>query len=129
MKYTIYIDGGCLNNQTATMRKAYGSCRIEKEDGSLRHFFTKNYGNKTNNQAEYLILIDALKWLSKNTDVSKDTSIINTDSQLIVSQLEGGYRVHSMLISVLFKKATALLHPSMAIIKVPRDTIKSKLGH
>ena len=52
----IYADGGSYNNQSKD-RDAYGSFLVEGEKD--QHKF--KYGNKTNNEAEYLAVIFALK--------------------------------------------------------------------
>lgn len=127
MTYTIYIDGGCLNNQTKAKRHAYGSCRIEAEN-DFKHFFSNVYGNRTNNEAEYLILIDALEWIKANTQLT-DTININTDSQLVVNQLSGKYRIHSHKIFKLYQRAKELLTSNTGLYQISRDVIEFKLGH
>lgn len=127
MTYTIYIDGGCLHNQTKAKRHAYGSCRIET-DSDFKHFFSNIYGNRTNNEAEYLILIDALVWIKNNIQLTEDIRI-NTDSQLVVKQLSGEYRIHAHKIYKLYQKAKELLTSNIGIYQIPRDEIEFKLGH
>lgn len=127
MKYTIYVDGGCFNNQTKAKRHAYGSCRIEA-DNDFKQFFSNVYGNKTNNEAEYLILIDALKWVKDNTQ-SEDVIHIYMDSALVVNQLCGKYKIHSHRIYNLYQKAKELFAGNTELHQIPREQIEFKLGH
>ncbi len=56
---------------------------------------------KTNNFAEYNAVILALEWCLSNLDAPKETEIaLFSDSELVVRQINGHYRV----------KSTALLH-------------------
>jgi len=48
-------------------------------------------GVKTNNEAEYLGLIGALTWIGENKIESEIE--INSDSQLLVRQMQGKYKV------------------------------------
>ena len=63
-------------------------------------------GTKTNNQAEYLALIDGLK---KALELSYEELNINLDSELAVKQVKGEYRVKNEGIKPLYKEVKALL--------------------
>lgn len=73
-------------------------------------------GKKTNNQAEYLALVYGLFVLSK--DVAQDDRVrVISDSQLLVRQLNGQYRVKNALLKPLFVLAQKLCNPLNVIVK------------
>ncbi|MGI0037804.1 MAG: ribonuclease HI, partial [Nitrososphaera sp.] len=77
--------------------------------------------DSTNNVAEYTALIKALDWLSLNR--VNDSIRIASDSKLVVSQLNGKYKVKSKRILPLYKRALILRNsfPDIAIMWVPRE--------
>ena len=58
----------------------------------------------TNNQAEYLGLLMALEWIQAHNVV---TAVIKGDSQLVVRQMQGIYKVKNDLLKALHKEARA----------------------
>ena len=97
-----------------------------RRDGNIEH---SDYGlaaepfseNSTNNVAEYTALINALEWLSRNR--ISDSIRIASDSKLVVSQLNGKYKVKSDRIIPLYRRALSLMK-SFADIQirwVPRE--------
>jgi ribonuclease HI len=62
----------------------------------------------SNNVAEYSAVIHALEWLDKNKQ-NDSNIVIHGDSNLIVSQLNGKYKVKSLRIVELHHKAKKLL--------------------
>ena len=62
-------------------------------------------GRATNNVAEYQALIHALRWALERGEPVE----IYSDSQLLVRQLEGRYRVKNPGLQPLFREASALL--------------------
>lgn len=66
----------------------------------------KTLGNHSISEAEYLGLIEALKWLNKN---EYRTAIIYMDSQFIVRQMSGEYKVRSANIVPFYQQAKDLL--------------------
>ena len=85
MKIEIYTDGACSGNPGPMGIGAVIVNGIHKES------ISKNMGHGTNNRAETLAVIEALKSLPdiKNTEVT-----LHTDSQLIVGQLTKNWRVN-----------------------------------
>ncbi len=63
--------------------------------------------NATNNVAEYTGLIKALEWLLLN-NMSTDKVEIKSDSQLVVKQISGEYRVKSPRIIPLYRRTLML---------------------
>lgn len=79
-------------------RTVYRDCGIAGEP------FSKD---STNNVAEYTALINALNWLLEN-NYSSAKVMIKSDSQLIVKQLTGDYKVKARRIMDLYKQVLLL---------------------
>ncbi len=81
--------------------------------------------DSTNNVAEYTALAKALEWLAANNFVS-DKVEIKSDSQLVVNQLEGKYKVKAKRIVPLYRKVLLLKakFPDIKIKWVPREQNK-----
>ncbi len=81
----------------------------EGKEGRKISEIKENVGRKTNNEAEYLALIKALQ---KIRDICKEKKIrsctIFMDSQLVVNQINGNYKVKAKNLLPLFKKAKEL---------------------
>ncbi len=75
---------------------------IVRKDGEILTKYSKKIGNfVTNNVAEYEALIKSLELASKYT---KDKLTCNLDSELVVKQLLGKYRVRNPKLIELFLK-------------------------
>jgi len=68
--------------------------------------FAKNVGIKTNNESEYLALIEGVELCLKH---SIKTVSIYADSELIVKQINGEYKVKNERMAVLCKQTHAQL--------------------
>ena len=107
MQITIFTDGGSLNNPGPA-----ASAFLIYKDGVLLKSSYKSLGTATNNVAEYNGLILALEELIKISDsidwlhVQKITAI--SDSQLMVCQLNGEYKVKNRDIRTLVDKVQKL---------------------
>jgi ribonuclease HI len=92
------------------------------EDGEgLRLWGGHRYiGKATNNQAEYLALIEGLRQASRWTPERLE---VYMDSQLVVEQLAGRYRVKNGDLRPLHGQALALLggFPEAVVSHVPRE--------
>ncbi|OGZ17508.1 MAG: hypothetical protein A2Z78_00930 [Candidatus Nealsonbacteria bacterium RBG_13_36_15] len=103
-KIIIYIDGGSRGNPGPS---AIGILFCNQKGQKVKEYF-EQIGEKTNNEAEYQACIFALqkfkalygKKLSKNTEIE-----IRSDSELLVKQLSGKYKVLDEKIQALFLKA------------------------
>jgi ribonuclease HI len=98
---TANIDGGSRGNPGPA---GYG-VRIEQADGTiveLKEFL----GNQTNNVAEYNGLLAALRWAAKH---GVSPLLIRSDSELLVKQMRGEYRVKNPGLQPLFDEARALI--------------------
>ena len=94
------IDGGSRGNPGPA---GYG-VRIEREDGSILEL-KEAVGVATNNVAEYRGLLAALTWAVQNRIA---TLHIRSDSDLLVKQMRGEYRVKHDGLKPLWREAQAL---------------------
>jgi ribonuclease HI len=95
-----YVDGGSRGNPGPA---GYG-VHIEQEDGTIAEL-KESLGLATNNVAEYSGLIAALRWAAAH-GISK--LHIRADSELLVKQMRGEYRVKSPGLQPLYEQARAL---------------------
>jgi len=76
----------------------------------------------TNNVAEYTALVKALEWLVANNFISEKI-LIKSDSQLVVNQMNGTFKIKAKKIIPLYKQVLLLKSnfPKILIIWVPRE--------
>ena len=98
---TANIDGGSRGNPGPA---GYG-VRIESESGHVTEL-KRSLGVCTNNVAEYGGLIAALTWAA---DHGVRRLRIRSDSELLVKQMRGEYRVKSPGLQPLFEEARGLV--------------------
>lgn len=96
-----YTDGASRGNPGAA---AYG-VRVCDPDGHEVARFGASLGVQTNNYAEYQGAIAALQWALDNEIPELE---IRSDSQLLVRQIEGRYRVKSATLRPLYEQARDL---------------------
>jgi len=94
---TANIDGGSRGNPGPA---GYG-VRIERDDGSVVEL-KGSLGVATNNVAEYHGLLAALAWAADN---GIRTLLIRSDSELLVKQMRGEYRVKNPALLPLAEQA------------------------
>ena len=125
MKYTIFCDGGSLNNQSAKNRSAYLSYKIN--DDIYRE---KNLGRLTNNEAEYRSLISSLNFLLDNR-LQNNEVIINMDSALVVNQVNGKWKIKSPSLIKLNRLSKDLISkfPKLDLCWINNLKMKQVLGH
>jgi ribonuclease HI len=97
-----YIDGGARGNPGPA---GYG-VRIETPAGELLDELHGGLGVATNNVAEYNALLAALRWAAAHGE--RDVRI-RADSQLLVRQMRGEYRVKHPGLQPLYLQARALV--------------------
>ncbi len=95
---TAYTDGGSRGNPGPA---GYG-VRIEAGDGSLLAELHGALPSATNNVAEYRGLIAALAWA---LDHGEPHVLIRSDSELLVKQMRGEYRVKHPGLQPLYAEA------------------------
>jgi ribonuclease HI len=79
---------------------------VKDEKGTVLLTFHGYIGVSTNNQAEYTALITLLERMD---GISCEKLIIHSDSELMVRQLSGRYKVRDAGLKVFHRKAAALL--------------------
>ncbi len=79
---------------------------IKDEKGAVVHEVSEYLGETTNNQAEYQALIAALEAAHK---IGAQALEIHADSELIVNQVKGLYKVKNEGLRPLFDEVKALL--------------------
>jgi ribonuclease HI len=79
---------------------------IEDESGTILGEVSEYLGERTNNAAEYSALILALESAQRFKSCK---AVIRLDSQLLVEQIRGNYRVKSQDLRPLFERAKELL--------------------
>ncbi len=117
-KLVIYTDGGARGNPGPA---AIGAVVGDKH-------YSQTIGTATNNVAEYRALILALKKAkgllgaeSTGTDIE-----VRADSELMVKQLSGLYKVKDANLKVLFGEAVSLVQgfKSVSFTHIPREQNK-----
>ena len=83
----IHIDGACKDNHIKNVTRRASICIIVQQDGIV---IVNDIGNKTNNQAEWEALVEALKLAQKN---NWNNIKIFSDSKLVVEQFNNRWRV------------------------------------
>jgi probable phosphoglycerate mutase len=94
------IDGGARGNPGPA---AYGVV-IRNANGEIIAEFGKHLGIQTNNVAEYSGLLAALEWAVKEKHGSLK---VLSDSELLVRQMQGKYKVNNAALKQLFDRAQA----------------------
>jgi ribonuclease HI len=97
---TANIDGGSRGNPGPA---GYG-VHIERDDGTIVEL-KESLGIATNNVAEYNGLLAALRWAAEHGVKALQ---IRSDSELLVKQMKGVYRVRNPGLQPLYEEARAL---------------------
>ena len=115
-RVVIYADGASLGNPGLA---AIGAT-IKDEQGRLIASISQGIGRTTNNQAEYRAVIAALE---KATRLGAKEVAINLDSQLVVRQIKGEYRVKKAALKPLYQRVKQLQSrlESFTITHIPRQ--------
>ena len=98
---TAYIDGGARGNPGPA---GYG-VRIENADGEVLAELHGALGIATNNVAEYNGLLAALQWAVEHGE--RDL-LVRADSELLVKQMRGEYKVRHPGLQPLYVRARLL---------------------
>ena len=112
----IHVDGASRGNPG----EAGFGIHVAAADGETVAELYGYLGQATNNVAEYQALIHALRWALDRGSARVE---VFSDSQLLVRQVEGRYRVKSPGLQPLFSEATGLVarFDSIALRHVPRE--------
>ena len=118
-KVIICTDGAARGNPGPA---AIGAT-IKDEHGRLIAHISRRIGTTTNNQAEYRAIITALE---KTIELGATHVVINSDSELVVRQLNGSYRVKKAHLKPLHQKVKQLQSSleEFTITHIPREQNK-----
>ena len=116
MHLTIYTDGACWGNPGPA---AIGA--IIKDQRKTLVKISEYIGFGTNNKAEYSAVIKALKEAIK---LNPDEVTLYLDSELVVRQLTGRYKVRSRSILPLYVEVAELLKKfaKVSVVHIPRES-------
>ena len=101
MKAKLSTDGGARGNPGPA---AYAYV-LEAEDGTVLDTRGEAIGVATNNVAEYRALIEGLR---RAAEIGVDELTVVSDSELLVNQMRGDYKVKNDTLRGLVAEATAL---------------------
>lgn len=119
MKICVYTDGASRGNPGPA---AVGII-IKEETGKELKAFGKTIGECTNNVAEYNAIIESIKLL-RQMNVSADEINFFCDSELIVKQIRGEYKIKNkelINLSLEFWKEIKSLNIKFSIKHIPRE--------
>lgn len=106
--FEIVFDGGSKGNPG----KGYGSFDVTRNGELFAREIEVPFGDRlTNNQAEYMAVIRGLKAVIENptVDALKAEIVIRGDSQLVIKQLNGEWKVKNANMQPLWAEARGLL--------------------
>jgi ribonuclease HI len=114
--WIVHVDGAARGNPGP----AGAGVVIRSDDGTLLHEGGYFLGRQTNNAAEYHALIRSLQRVGR---IRAQTVMVCSDSELMVRQVTGEYRVKSPQLARLFEQAQLLLLriPCWNIRHIPRE--------
>lgn len=117
MKLIAYTDGACRGNPGES---AIGVIVFDGEDLQKPVLqLSESIGVMTNNQAEYISLI---KLLENTANMQYSSMTIKMDSQLVVEQMNGRYKVKNKNLLPLFTKAVKLFNAKkIQLVHIPRE--------
>lgn len=116
-KLIMYTDGCSKGNPGPA---AIGVAMYRGEARPPIFMISDAIGDTTNNQAEYRALIRALDYAVACKEVEVE---VRSDSELIVNQMNGSYRVKKAELKPLYDEAKRLagLIPKFSIRSIPRE--------
>lgn len=122
----IYSDGGARGNPGP----AACAFVVFSDGGKVIQKDSKYLGKTTNNFAEYQGVIQALGWLIKSPELVGESPItFYMDSELVVNQIEGRFRVKDdnlKKLMLVVKNLLAKISANISFVAIPRS--KNKLA-
>jgi ribonuclease HI len=118
-KLTIYTDGAARGNPGPA---AIGVV-LKDAAGNTAATISRTLGVKTNNQAEYTAVIAGVE---KAISLGAKQVVLKSDSELIVKQLMGQYKVKNADLKELYQKVVALTGrlEKFSALNIPREQNK-----
>lgn len=119
-RLTVFADGASRGNPGSA---AIGVI-IEDESGRVIARISRRIGETTNNRAEYTAIIAGLE---EAVRLGAEDVEVRSDSELLVRQIMGEYRVKSPALKPLFEQAYRLMREfqSSSIVHIPREQNKA----
>jgi len=113
--YTSYTDGGARGNPGPA---AIGGIIMQNNKKIAE--FSEFIGSNTNNQAEYLALLKSLRLAREN---NIEHILCYLDSELVVNQLNGLYKVKNEKLIVIFEKVKSIMgkFKEVKFAHIPRE--------
>lgn len=119
MQISVYTDGGSRSNPGIS---GFGVVVLD-ENNRIIHQISKFIGIKTNNEAEYCALLEALTWLRDHQPEYSSVKFYS-DSELLVRQINGKYKVKSANLKPLYQLAISVIaniRISCTFHEIPRE--------
>lgn len=127
--WQVVFDGGSLGNPG----RGYGSYRLKPPGADWMPAVRREYGDRvTNNEAEYQTLTEALRDLAARAGDPRRVAVeVFGDSQLVIRQLEGAWKVRTASLLPYRDAAAAELKRFGAtkLVWQRRDRSVALLGH
>jgi ribonuclease HI len=124
---TYWVDGGCRNQGAANRITWEGYGSFCDDEGRITHFELPQAA--TNNEAEYMALIELLKTLPK-VPRDGDAPTVYTDSRLLVGHLTKNWKCRAQNLLILVEYSKMLLFYTKTHLKwVSRTEMVKRLGH
>ncbi len=125
-RWKLYVDGASRNNPGLSGAGVY----LIKDDTEVvkQGFFL---GKKTNNQAEYMALLLGVYFAHRHMKAG-DTIIIYADSELLIKQMRGEYRVKNLELKQLYdciKQRLTQLNYTLRHVMRENNTVADKLAN
>ena len=121
MRFTIYADGGARGNPGP----AGAGSVVKDEKGKVIAEVAEYLGHATNNFAEYTAILRGLEALAEHLGASarEATVAVKMDSQLVVRQMLGQYKIKHPTLKPLAGRAKELtqLFKSVSFTHIPRE--------
>lgn len=121
MKLIANIDGASFGNPGSSGLGVV----IQSSDGKILEEYSEHIGHGTNNRAEYLALLRSVEIAQK---LGAEELEVKSDSQLVVSQMNGVYRVKNPDLKILIKEIFEKIRTSkmkFSIVHIPREFNKT----
>lgn len=114
MIYKLFTDGGARGNPGP----GASSYVLFNENNELIWFDSKFIGSSaTNNQAEYEAILMGLKYISRLGPKENDEIICHLDSELVVKQINGEYKVKNLELKKIYEQVIDLKQSKNIVFK------------
>jgi ribonuclease HI len=105
----LFFDGASKFNNSQVFSPSGAGAVLYIDSGKI-HEFKKYLGHATNNQAEYHGLILGLEGILALDEICDTTLVVKGDSNLVIMQMSGLWKVKNVILKDLHLKANQLLN-------------------